>query len=83
MAFTSAEMSLMAYTGTGSNGHQLWFYTNSAADTITTDGLFDVFGPSLNVGDLIFDVENGQFGNVTVNDANDVTVALVLQPSPA
>lgn len=81
MAFTSDEMSLMAYTGAASGGHHLYWYTNSASDDITAANFFDDHADNLSEGDVIYDVDGLQMYTVTAIADGAVTVALMLQPS--
>ena len=81
MAFAPSELSLMAYTGAGSSGNHLYWYTNSASDTATASEFFDSLVDQLVVGDVIYDVDGAQFLSVTANDGTNVTVAATIQPS--
>lgn len=74
MAFSRSELSLMAYTG-ADGGHHLYFYSNSASDTVTAANFFDDAADELNVGDLIYDVDGAIHYNVTAITDGAVTVA--------
>lgn len=77
MAFVRSELSLMAYTG-ADTGHSFWFYANSEGDTLTDAGYFNDAVPEIRVGDLIYDVDGGEFVRVTAISGEGVaTVAVV------
>lgn len=75
MAYTQSEMSLMAYTGAGDTGHHYYFYTNSEGDDVTATDFFNDVADSLNVGDLIYDVDGSIHYHVTDITDGAVTVA--------
>ncbi len=53
MAFTPANLSLMAYTSGPSDKRQIWFYLRPGSDNVTTDYYFDK-APGMRTGDFIF-----------------------------
>lgn len=76
MAYTNTELSQMAYTG-ANGGNSLFFYANSAQDTVTATGFFNDVADVLNVGDIILDVDGGIFYRVSAISDGAVTVAAV------
>lgn len=76
MAFTSSDLSVLAYA----NNFTLWHYTSADAD-ITTAGYFNNAADMLRVNDLIIgNIDTGgtpttQFYIVTANDGSAVTIA--------
>ena len=81
MAFNSKELSLMATTGAGTAGNHLYFYQNTAGDTITGSGFFDDVADQITTGDLLYDPSNGQCARL-VNTAGVITsTALDVDPT--
>lgn len=78
MAFTASQVSLMASTGAATTQNNLWFYTNSAADTVTGTGFFNPVSHLLRVGDLIFLGNTGLYHRVATNSGGVVAISAAL-----
>ena len=79
MAFDSAELSLMSYTGAKESGRRFYFYANSGEDTLTDSNFFDDAAEMMGEGDLVFDVHNGIFLQVDGISEGTVTMEAITE----
>lgn len=78
MAFVRENLSLMAYTGAGTDGQRRYHYTNEAADDITVASYFDDAAEQIYDNDIIVDGNNGERYLATNDGAGGISVAVVI-----
>lgn len=75
MAFNAKEMACIGISGAGAAINHVYFYANSAGDTVTANDFFNAFASQITTGDVL--IVGGAAPRLAslVNTAGDITLA--------